>query len=335
MDGAAIDNKKELSIATRTLEIDSHAESQNCLTNKQHKYDFPRLVEYTKPLPSFVDRGGLMIFFHVAKNGGTTIREFLESYKHVQVVWKSANFIRNLSVMRTIVEGLAEDQQQTTVLEIHLGPDPTLPELEKAIHNLRERALVNKVPFFVFSTYREPLSYAISFYNYQNLGQAVNIYEIGTNSEADFKRLSLPSPQCLFFARGETATTKQFPIFGRNFMQDDECRETYQVMTRTIDWIGTVDNLQNETLPLLAYMLEGKIRHIDFSAKNKGRRLPNKIRLENLSEPTIVHIRNKTRADLEIFLKVQSEYSLERLWTNFPLSKAQKQDEEQTTNVIT
>ncbi|KAL7560566.1 hypothetical protein ACA910_001432 [Epithemia clementina (nom. ined.)] len=280
-----------------------------------------------KPLPSFVrgQPGGLIIFFHVAKNGGTTIRRFLQGYNRVNVIWGPSTFIRNWALMRTIVEGRNNSTRaRTTVVEIHMGPDTAVVELEKAIQTLRARALVNNIPFFVFSTVREPLSYAVSYYNYQNIGINPR-YEHGTDSEEDFLRLSLPSPQCLFFARGELATTKDFPIFGRDLTQT-ECQEAYQSMTRTIDWIGTVDKIQNETLPLLAYLLEGKKRHVDTVQHNMANKEV-RIELQNLTASAIAHIRNITQADLEIFQRVQQEYSLE-MWTNFSNSRSSDNNRE-------
>ena len=285
------------------------------MTPLQATADPPSLVSVPRALPTFTDRAGLLIFFHVAKNAGTTIRSFLQRYEPrgwVQVIWQS-NFIRNLEEMKRVVEGMGN---HTLVVEIHLGPDPSLVELETALHNLRQRANVNHVPFFVLSTVREPLSHAVSFYNYQNLKSRKNMYEQGENNEADFCRITLPNPQCLYFARGERATTKLFPLFGRN-LTSSECRHAYQVMTRTVDWIGTVETLHKDTLPLLAYMMEGRVdAAVSVPLKNRNHK-PNKIELRGLSRNATEHIRNKTRMDQELYERVQKDYSLD-LWTNLP-----------------
>ena len=281
-----------------------------------------------RTLPSFVHRGGLVIFFHVAKNAGTTLRRFLmQRYGNdrLELHWNT-NFAGQLPLMRRIVEGLAENQRQTLVVEIHRGSDPTLPELELVISNLRQRAQVNQVPFFVFSTYRDPLSYAVSYYNYQNMGGLHKIYKQGKNTEQDFLRLSLPSPQCLFFARGELATTKDFDIYGRN-LTHEECLTTYHAMTRTIDWIGTVDKVQTETLPLLAYMMEGgggpgsavPITNLDFAHQNPTRGLDRKINIHNLSSFAIQQIQTRMQSDGEIYQRVQRDYPI-HMWKNYPIT---------------
>lgn len=234
----------------------------------------PQRPVVIQPLPSFQPgEGGLIIFFHVAKNGGTTIRKFLESYQHVQVIWKpQSSFIYHLLLMKQIVENIvtpqpSNDKQNTTtttttVVEIHLGPDLTLDEMEPALTNLRHRARVNQVPFFVFTVVREPLSYAISFYNYQNIPTNSGFHNprfaVGTpGSEDDFVHLSLANPQCLFFCRGEIATTTWYSWLQTHPMVTDrECQQTYMRLTCTMDWIGTMEQLSTTTLPLLAYLLE-------------------------------------------------------------------------------
>ena len=284
------------------------------------------LIGSPRTLPSFDHRGGLMIFFHVAKNAGTTLRRFLmQRYgdDRLELHW-STNFASQLPLMRRMVEGLAEDQSQTLVVEIHNGLDPTLPELELAISNLRQRAQVNQVPFFVFSTFRDPLSYAVSFYNFQNMGGLAQIYKQGNKTERDFLRLSLPSPQCLFFARGELATTKEFDIYGRN-LTHEECLTTYQAMTRTIDWIGTVDKVQTETLPLLAYMMEGggepgraaPVTNIEFEHQNPTLNLQRKINIHELSSFAIQQIQTRMQSDGEIYQRVQRDYPI-HMWKNYP-----------------
>ena len=289
-------------------------------------------MDSPRTLPSLVQRGGLMIFFHVAKNAGTTVRRFLiqrygtTTNNRIQVHWKRVTFAKQLPFMRRIVKGLAVNQSQTHVVEIHRGLNTTISKLELAIANLRQQAQINHVPFFVFSTYRDPLSYAVSFYNFQNMGGLDTVYKQGKKTEQDFLRLSLPSPQCLFFARGELATTKDFDIYGRN-LTHEECLTTYHTMTRTMDWIGTVDKVQTETLPLLAYMMEGggggpgpivPITKIDFERQNPTKNLHLKIKIDKLSSFAIQQIQRRMQSDGEIYQRVQHDYPI-HMWKNYPI----------------
>ncbi|KAL7573946.1 hypothetical protein ACA910_001957 [Epithemia clementina (nom. ined.)] len=338
----AISSKADCAMVTATSNAPSTATSpsdSNALSNSTTTVKLPI------PLPLFTrGSGGLVIFFHVAKNGGTTIRKFLQIYEHVAVLW-STNFFSQLEVLRMVVEGLhsgrndevltswlsksaatfvESNRNKTIVLEIHTGTDTALTELETTIQHLRQRAAANHIPFFVFSMVREPMSYAVSFYNYENIlvGNKTKRYHQGTNKTSDFLKLALPSTQCLYFARGELATTRQFATFGRGFDHRRECREeTYPCMRRTIDWIGTLDKLQSETLPLLASMLEGQKRTTsDFVGRNKNNHYE-QIRLDTLPKSVISSIRKRNQGDFDIFEQVQRDYTLD-MWTNYSRSSS-------------
>lgn len=121
-----------------------------------------------------------MIFFHVAKNGGTTIRNLFMKFDHVDVKFRTT-IAAQLPLMKKYAVGQGEPGK-VLVVEQHFGADPTLRELAITMDLLRQTCEANNVPFFVVTAFREPLSYGISFYNFENMGKLAK-YEHGNATE--------------------------------------------------------------------------------------------------------------------------------------------------------
>lgn len=214
---------------------------------------------------------------------------------------------------------------KTLFVEIHDGTNPNYFQMAPILQELRATAKSNGIPFFVFTTIREPLSYAISFYNFQHLSKSGRggRYQVGNATESDFMRLSLPDPQCLFFARGEMSTRKKFEHLRANFYPA-ECRTLYhnQILD-TVDWVGTTENMSNETLPILSYMLTGINKKqkkgqevIDMkvnSIKQTNHAEADYIHVDRLSNEAIQYIRNITMGDMEWYKKIQHDYNYDNV----------------------
>lgn len=110
-----------------------------------------------------------MVFFHVQKNGGTTIRNMFLKLDNADTRFRiDGAFSKTLPTMKRWAGGHG-DPGKVLIVEIHFGSDLVLAELAISIERLRQRCEENNVPFFVLTAYREPLSYAISYFNYINV----------------------------------------------------------------------------------------------------------------------------------------------------------------------
>lgn len=151
---------------------------------------------------------GLVIFWHVAKAGGTTVRNLFRQKFDSTTVYQRAKFFDRLPAMRGYLMGEPPSSREKPgrrtrmFVEVHDGPNPTLFEAARALRDLRGEAARRGVPFFVFTVLRDPVDYMVSFFNYQNV-YGTRRYERANATEEDFRRVSLPSPQVsrLFLAK--------------------------------------------------------------------------------------------------------------------------------------
>ena len=273
----------------------------------------------------FTAKGGVVIFFHLAKAAGTTIREFFQEVGGPTTVTKIR--VRNLRkrnnpTFRLIdqwVNGHGDmffdetvhtNRSKTLFIEIHDGPNPTLRQMTDQLQAWRSRADRAGVPFFVFTVLRQPVAYALSFYNFQHVTRRTRRYAKGNNTQQDLLRLLPAHPQCMFYARGEEATTTRARHKGAN-LTVAECVATYDVMRRAMDWIGRTETLRNETLPWLSHLLTGTASHADtFTARNvrhnKARR--RELHYANLTVAGRDALRDKIAADFYLHRRATQEF---------------------------
>ena len=272
----------------------------------------PSLLD-ARPVPLMAETGGIVLFYHVAKAGGTTIRNVLKSFGNVNLKAR-VNIVQALPDIKMWAKGYSRGK--VLAIEIHDGVNPNMEEIAAMLDPIREEAESNGVPFFSFTTLREPLSYAISFYNYENMG-ASSRYDKGNYTEESFRQLTLPSPQCMFFARGELATTNLYPELGYN-LTEEECTSTYEVMTRHIDWVGHMETMSSDILPLLTYMLSGDPSQSSVPSKpaNVNKR-KNQIDQSALTQATKDYVYSINKGDMLLRERSSQDYRMS-MWTNMP-----------------
>jgi len=123
-----------------------------------------------RELPRLYETGGLVVFLHIAKTGGSTIRDNFD---------KSSRF-PNVKVARVLHEAKMEDdaivhfvssentRNETLLLEFHggRGQPLTMFQLHPYIHQWRSMAKANDKSLFVFTMLREPSSFYVSYFNF-------------------------------------------------------------------------------------------------------------------------------------------------------------------------
>ena len=83
-----------------------------------------------------------------------------------------------------------------------------------------------------------------------------NTFEQCTPTEENFLRLSLQNPQCEFLTNGERGMRRVQRKLQRSVSRETCLHEVYNTLLDTMDYVGTTEQLNNTTLPILSKMLQ-------------------------------------------------------------------------------
>jgi hypothetical protein len=232
--------------------------------------------------------GGVVFFLHIPKTGGTTIRKNLETIDGIQYIfaknystyYESAPLVEE-AILGSQRRSRSNNMNRSTVLfyEIHATTAPSFFRLRQRLKRWRDTASRNQVPVFFFTLIREPISFAFSHFRFFHVEKRNPTFERCNATEDNFLRLSLENPQCQFLYKGEPSMRAQKAVLNGTVIQPHECRQVQQHVLELFDWVGVTENLSNETIPLLANVLDlnqtvvdqwtsYKISNIGFGARN-------------------------------------------------------------------
>jgi hypothetical protein len=274
-----------------------------------------------RPLPDFVDHdngGGVIVFWHLAKTGGTTVRKQCASLPGVDYLlllspddyFSGSKVIADRLIPSSRMEefdAFNHSHRHTLFVEFHgvLSP-PTVLDMESQLQYWRSLARQHGTPLFVFTIFREPTSHALSFYNFFHRGMHF------PPSQRDLPRKSF-NRQCHTLA--SPGHNKQI------------CATLYSKLYHLFDWVGITERLTEETLPLLQHLLRFKQAQQKFAAINEESFvLPtnltrnhynvavggnNTLHRENLSPETLQTLKDKTCLDRGLWERVQQDYTLD------------------------
>ena len=285
---------------------------------------------HTRPLPSktlplFNETGGLVVFLHVAKTGGTSIRRNFEERK----------LFPNVRVRRILLEvklkaimdeidfyvSAENTDNQTLILETHggAGQPMSIFQLHHYVHEWRWKAKANNKNVFFFTILREPTSFYVSYFNYFNHpGCELSWCDepVMNLTEENLVKSIVPDRQCLYLARKHhnKVVNLEFPV------TTQECESAYTLLKADVDWVGTTETMQNSTLPLLTFMLTGDVNVArsfeQFNKVEKHTSIKNPLSLNSLSEESLQRIRLASELDRYLYNSAKRDYQLS-MWKNF------------------
>lgn len=245
---------------------------------------------------------------------------------------------------------IAQNQSKLLLLELHVehpGPDfPSLVELAPTLKKWRAEAERRGVGFFAFTLLREPVAHALSFFNFFHVGHSPD-RPPPTKNDHDFWNPFRPlQPTEENFLRSYYANNRQCRMLHsdpqatqgaphdlvwsrKEILKEDlaqlrrPCRVDLvdDVYFNALDWVGTTENLQNETLPLLTKLVVNDTsigrNNVPFKvfAKNPNGFLG--LKKYNLSEAGMETILERTKLDRRLYAEVTRQFRLTDLGWNY------------------
>ncbi|CAB9514289.1 expressed unknown protein [Seminavis robusta] len=211
--------------------------------------------------------GGVIFFFHVIKTGGTTIRDnFRNSSKFPSVQYVLVNTLQEFrGVQPKIEERLlrlgANMTTKTLFVELHGRNTPNLLELAPILQNWKVQAQANQVPFFSFTLLRDPVDFAVSFFNFFHVFGDKRFGRAMPATLENLQKTLQWNPQCIYLVRGERPYFR--PSHYYNVTHQD-CHEAAESLDNVMDWVGDTQQLSTETLPLLVKLVTGTAPSTEF-----------------------------------------------------------------------
>jgi hypothetical protein len=291
---------------------------------------------------NFRSRGGVIVFYHLAKTGGTTLRVNLhrygraDPYVHIEtrllsdmiqyeqavldveaILTRQNQTVVDQSQQTGQVADMLQRRPQVLVVEFH-GILPSLLTLESKIQSWRQMAQAHHTGFMTFSLVREPISYQVSYFNFYMTEpcsfpeSSGHCYNLVPSTEANLAQKRRYNHQCQLYA------IDHWKLFGDNrptgsgdiHVTHQECTQVYQSLQRSMDWVGTTTNLSLDTWPLLTQILWHRrptsvvlpLRTVNEASK------PDRLSVSSLSNTTRAALWEYSLLDNELYRNVTRDY---------------------------
>ena len=281
-----------------------------------------------KRLPTF-EEGGVVIFFHVAKTGGTSIRSIFSDrnlYPTValETAYNATAFLGRAKLIDRILTKNTTRPIGNNVLflETHGLNSPGMPFLHPYLKKWRRLAEEHGTSFFTFTLMRDPVAYAVSYFNFFNAEPCTlancpwRLYE---PTEGNLIHTTEANNQCLLQARDHWGI---FLMKNRTAPSQQECTSVYETMRQDMDWMGTTEAMSYKTLPLLTYMLTHNVSQANaalpaFNVVQQTKVESKTLSSKHLRPTTVNYIRMLSSLDQDNYERIQQEYTLD-MWENVP-----------------
>jgi hypothetical protein len=281
-----------------------------------------------RQIPMFNDTGGIIIFIHIAKTGGSSIREGFKKLPNTAVkrIMNEAQlngkrdkidwYLSSSNNKATIKGG----REKVLLLEIHghHGEPMSIFQMHSYIQYWRTKAAVNKKNIFIFTLFRETTAFHLSYFTFFRHPNCQELWcdrPVLAQTEENLMKSMIPNHQCHYLARKFNKTAMNIATLTTP-VTESECESVQTLLEQDVDWVGTTDLLSTTTLPLLTYMVAGNASLAkEFPIVNR-QNVNKKLQLYNISDYAIQHIRQESNIDQRLCDLARRQYTLD-MWSNF------------------
>mmetsp|Transcript_10691 Transcript_10691/g.17081 ORF Transcript_10691/g.17081 Transcript_10691/m.17081 type:complete len:362 (+) Transcript_10691:3-1088(+) len=310
-------------------------EKLRAMQKQQPQYPIIPTHWQQKTLPNF-EYGGVLVFYHVYKTGGSTVGKMLH-----EISMNDKTGSKFFKMVRKKVEwedclyavDLAASGRNLIMLELHVeypAPDfPSLVEMGPLLQRWRSEAYEQNVEFFAFTLLREPVAHTISFFNFFHVGLPLlppeywNPFTKLVPSEENFLRSFVGNRQCKMLGSDPESTLsapddviRVDPPAAPASKDLYDCRidKVYDVLFESMDWVGTTERLQNETLPLLTKLVLNEPdvgRNVKpFKVFRNNAKGFKGLQKDDLSQRAMSRIKQGTQLDQQLYKDVARNFTL-------------------------
>lgn len=206
--------------------------------------------------PIFGKNGGVAVFYHIPRTGGTSIRLNMKpAVPFFRVVgpddWDDAEEGIRLVLRKK------NGSKKKILIELH-GDIPGLAELHERVQHWRKLSEISGIPLFTFTLVRDPVSFTRSYFqlfHHPNCTQywcERDTYPQTTEEMFNENLLQtvIPNHQCKLLLLGQREDKKQTPR-GPNVTTEQCENELIPLLEQDWDWVGRMETVQTEALPIL------------------------------------------------------------------------------------
>jgi len=299
--------------ASEQLSLPPHKQLSNITSSTQQDH---AIVSHQRQLPVRNENGIIIVYIHIPKTGGTSLRKPFYKWGRIFFTWGRQQYDAKIREMTEKLENWKKGD--FAFFELHGGSAAPFMEFRHVLQQWRATAKAQDIPMFAFTIVREPLSFSVSYYTFYHTQHIKGFKQF---PETDFNEQNLldhamPSPQCMALTRTENAYRDQAlceqcqkcnyacgePL-RQNFTQH-ECLDAYEAMRNDLDWIGLTSKLSTETFPLLNAVFN---RTVKFPTLNSSGR---KVHKSQLSPRAVKQLQNMTVGDSEIHRRTMRDFPI-------------------------